>query len=428
MQVDLMVDHGNLDQDIEINSARFLAYWQLDSSYVLNRQVLGKLNSSGQLRLKVHGKTPTLQYEYGLLSEYYAIDFDSKARISSISSKPAFEPGRQGIIIENASVRGTFKLLFDKGKLGFFGLSGSSGLQSTTAGKTSTLMLYETGLGYTKKFGLMNSFRVSYKLNRGFKKFDQLYPYNLMSGNATILNGLEFSEPELTHGLVMSVNGNNISKQRTWSANVSFIKMPKRYINGADIFPQYLVQYFELTSFSQVLNLGINGEIFVRPLKSKLGSLISVYSGRDENSVNGVEGRSARNSFKLETWWVSGFRIPVNVEMRFGSDYSEGNWNGGPLNTVWQYYWSSKVKLRAGRSFYGSLLWNGQKLSQQKAFHGLDIYVTHKLGHSMTISLNGVNLLNIGRMVDVAAMPYSRSENAYLLVGRYLLLSLNLSF
>ena len=73
-------------------------------------------------------------------------------------------------------------------------------------------------------------------------------------------------------------------------------------------------------------------------------------------------------------------------------------------------------------------MWNGQKLPQQRAFHGLDIYVNYKLSHSMNVSLNGVNLLNIGRMVDVAAMPYSRSENAYLLVGRYLLLSLNLNF
>ena len=428
MQVDLMIDHGGMDQDLGINSSRFLAYWQLDSSYTLNRQVLSKLNSSGQLRFKVNGKTPSIQYEYGLLSEYSTTDFDSEARISSISSKPAFEPGRQVTTIQNASARGTFRLLFDRGNLGLFGLSGSSGLQSVKAGERSSLMVYDASLGYTRKFSLMNSFRLNYKLNRGFRKFDQFYPYHLMSGNATILNGLEFSEPELTHGFVMSVNGNNISKQRTWAANGSFIRTPRRYINGADVFPQYLVQYFELTSFSQVLNLGINGEIFVRHLKSKLGSLVSVYSGRDENSVNGVKGRSARNSFKLETWWVSGFRMPVNVELRFGSDYSEGNWNGGPLNTVWQYYWSSKFKLRSGRSFYGSIMWNGQKLSQQKAFHGLDIYANYKLGHSLNVSLNGVNLLNIGRMVDVAAMPYSRSENAYLLVGRYLLLSLNLNF
>jgi hypothetical protein len=222
--------------------------------------------------------------------------------------------------------------------------------------------------------------------------------------------------------------GNNINKQRTWSANGSFVRTPKRYINSADVFPQYLVQYFELTSFSRVLNLGINGEIFLLQLKSKLGSLLSVYSGRDENSVNGVKGKSARNSAKLETWWISGFRIPVNVELRFGSYYSEGNWNGGPLITVRQYYWSSKFKLRSGRSFYGSLMWNGQKLSQQKAFHGLDLYANYKLGHSLNVSLNGVNLLNTGRLVDVGAMPYSRSENAYLLVSRYLLLSLNLTF
>jgi hypothetical protein len=428
MQIEFLIDHGKLDQDLDINSSRYLAYWQLDSSYILNRQLLGKMNSSGQLRCKLNGKTSSLQYEYGLLSEYSATNLDSEAKIHSINVKPAFEPGRQVRAIKNASVRGTFNLLFNADRSGWFAFGGNSGLQSFKAGNKCTLMVYETSLGYTKKFGLMNSFRLNYKLSRGFKKFDQLFPDQLMSGNATILNGIDFSEPELTQGFVMFVNGNNIGKQRTWSANASFIRTPGRYINSADVFPQYLVQYFELTNISHMFNLGANGEFFVRNLKSKLGILFNVYSGRNENTVNDVKGISARNGFKLETWWVSGFRIPINLEVRLGSNYSEGNWNEGPLNTVWQYYWSNKLKIRYGPAFYGSVLWTGQRLPQQKAFHGLDIFATYKLNQSMNLSLSGVNLMNFRRMVDVAAMPYSRSENAYLLVGRYLLVSLSLSF
>jgi hypothetical protein len=429
VQLELILDHGSMDQDLAVGSSRFLSYWNLDSTYTLNRQILAKLNDLRHLQLKVNGKTARLQYEYGILLEHSGSEFRSQAKISSVVFKPPFEPVSQIIKVLNNSARGAFRLLFNAGKAGWFGINGNTGMQSIDADRGKNwLLVYETGVGYTKKFGLMNSFQLSYKNSRGFRRFDQMYPDHLMSGNATVLNGLKFSEPEVSHGWVAAIQGNNIGKQRNWSANLSYLFLPQRYISGVDVFPQYCQQYFQLSHYSRVFNLGLNGEIYVRELKSKLGSLISVYAGKDENIVNGVQGRSARRNLKIESWWISGFRIPANMELRFGSNYSEGNWNGGPLNSVWQFYWSNKVKLRFGESLYGSFMWNGQKILNQKAFHGLDVYVIYKLSPAVQISANGVNLLNIRRIVDAAVMPYSSSENVFMVVGRYILASVSFTF
>ncbi|HSF45565.1 MAG TPA: carboxypeptidase-like regulatory domain-containing protein, partial [Chitinophagaceae bacterium] len=155
LQASLIIDHGRTGQDLSINTARFLSYWQLDSSYILNHQMLGKVKNHQQLHIKVNGKTQRLQYEYGLLSDRGTTSFSTNSEIGSVAFKPSFEPNGQLRAIENLSVKGAFRLVYDTDGNGWFALSGSTGLESILEARSKTsLFAYETGLGYSRKFGL----------------------------------------------------------------------------------------------------------------------------------------------------------------------------------------------------------------------------------------------------------------------------------
>jgi hypothetical protein len=265
-------------------------------------------------------------------------------------------------------------------------------------------------------------------VGREFKAYNKFYPDELMSGNAMILNGLDFSGPEFSHGFLASWNSNNISKQRNWSANISYIMMPRRYTSGVIASPEFSQQFFEMGHNNSLLNTGVNWEGYARKLRGRLGALISFNSGRYESRVNLVKGSSIRSGLRMESWWVSGFLMPVNAELRGAVIYSTGRWNQGEINRNWQYHWSLKLKLRTAKSFYGALVWNFHKLSAQQVFHGMDLFSSIKLSRMLILSLTGTNLLNVGRVVERTVTPYSKSGSGYDLVGRYLLFSVNLHF
>jgi hypothetical protein len=309
------------------------------------------------------------------------------------------------------------------------GLSGEIGWeQLETVLDNSGFMAFNAGLGYTKSFSLMNSIRVNYKMGRDFNKYDKFYPNELISGNGMILNGLDFSGPEFSHGFLATWSSNNISNQRNWSANFSYLMMPQRYMNGVVAYPEYSQQFFELSHNNSLLNAGLNWESYIKRLRGRLGVLVSFNSGKYESSVNQVKGSSTRSGLRTESWWLSGFHMPVNAELRGAIIYSAGRWAQGELNRNWQYFWSFKVKLKTEGSFYGALVWNFHKLSAQQVFHGMELFSSVKFSSMVVLTLTGTNLLNVGRLVEGSVMPYSRSGSSYNLVGRYLLFSVNLHF
>jgi hypothetical protein len=204
--------------------------------------------------------------------------------------------------------------------------------------------------------------------------------------------------------------------------------MPLRYTSGVVVYPEYSVQFFELGHNNSLLNTGVNWEGYVRKLRGRLGALISFNSGRYESRVNLVTGNSVRSGLRMENWWVSGFLMPVNAELRSAVIYSAGRWDQGELNRNWQYYLSFKLKLKTSGSFYGALVWNFHKLSARQVFHGMDLFSSIRISRILLLSLTGTNLFNVGRVLERTVTPFSMSGSSYELVGRYLLLSLNMNF
>jgi hypothetical protein len=429
LQLNFDAETGSYDQQLNISSARYLSYWGLDSTYIFSKQALESRKDHYNFLLKVNGKDHQIQYEYGFRSEYRVLTKQSDAVISSTDMKPGFSVGARTFDARDLILKGMFRVGFRPGKKGWLGISGEIGWEALkTLSERNEFMIFNTGIGYTKSFSLLNSIRINYKVGKEFKEYNKFYPNELMSGNGMILNGLDFSGPEFSHGFLASWNSNNISKQRNWSANISYIMMPLRYTSGAVVYPEYSVQFFELGHNNSLLNMGVNWEGYVRKLRGRLGALISFNSGRYESRVNLVTGNSVRSGLRLENWWVSGFLMPVNAELRSAVLYSAGRWDQGELNRNWQYYLSLKLKLKTSGSFYGALAWNFHKLSAQQVFHGMDLFSSIRLSRMLLLSLTGTNLFNVGRVLERTVMPFSMSGSSYELVGRYLLLSLNMNF
>jgi hypothetical protein len=429
LQLHFNVETGGYDQELNISSSRYLSYWALDSTYIENKQALENRKEQYDVAIRINGKSGQFQYEYGVKSEYRVLVKRTEALISSTDAKPDFSSGFRSFDTRDLILKGVFRVGLRPGKKGWLGINGELGWeQLETVSDNRGFMTFNAGLGYTKSFSLLNSIRVNYKLGRGFKEYNRFYPDELISGNGMILNGLDFSGPEFSHGFLAAWNSNNISKQRNWSANFSYIMMPQRYTNGVVAYPEYSQQFFELSHNNSLLNAGLNWETYIRKLRGRLGALVSFNSGRYESSVNQVKGSSIRSGIRMESWWVSGFLMPLNAELRGAINYSAGRWAQGELNRNWQYYWSFKLKLKTAGSFYGALVWNYHKLSAQQVFHGMDLFSSIKLSSMVVLTLNGSNLLNVGRVIERTVLPYSRSGSSYQLVGRYLLFSLNLHF
>ncbi|HLO80393.1 MAG TPA: hypothetical protein VK166_05525 [Chitinophagaceae bacterium] len=429
LQLLLDVGHNQADQDLTVRSTRYLQYWGLDSSYKFNRQDLAKKKNYCLATVRINGKTDRLQYEYGIRSEYQALGYLSNGLISSLAPKPDLVIGEVAADTRKFDLKAMSKLGMDGIARGWLGISGEVGWETFSTGSVENNFLsYRGGLGYVKNISLLSALRLNYTVRRGFDQYDKFYPDELISGNGLILNGLRFKEPEFSHGLIVTVNSNNLYRQRNWAANFSTMFMPRRYTGGVEAKPEYGIQFFELTHVNKQLNAGFNWEGYLKIIKGKLGGRFSFNSGQYESVVNSIKGVSARAGLRIDGWWVSGFRGAVNSEIKSSVLYSTGRWNRGELNRNWQYEWSFKLKIKPRESFYSALVWHAHKLSQKMVFHGLDLYASRKLGKSLQLTLTGSNLLNTGRLLDKMVMPYSRSETGYVLVARYLLLSINCRF
>jgi hypothetical protein len=147
------------------------------------------------------------------------------------------------------------------------------------------------------------------------------------------------------------------------------------------------------------------------------------------NSIlNGLEGRSDKTALDAETWWTSGFNFPLNMELKGGVAYTTGQWNGGAVNTNWQYHWNTKLKFKSAKKMYLAMSWNGFILSERNRFFGLDLFWSYPISKAVSIQLTGVNLLNSGRVTEKFVSPYNTSQSMFYVVERYVLVSGNISF
>jgi hypothetical protein len=427
-RIGLNYSNGSARQFLENRSARYLSFWGLDSSYLRNQHQFNQDRQLANLQMKMNGNKGRFQYEYGAALVYRRMSYQSQSRILSELQKPDQEP--EGVVAAPNVflVKGLFKggvKASMKGRLSIHAELGREQVDKDTI--SSSFAAFNGSASYLHNFSLLRSLRLVYSVFNGFSDYDRLYPGKLLSGNGIILSGLALEGPVFSQGWTGSFHSNNYYKQRNWSLTINYKLLQRAYTMALTSRPELNDYSYLLTRNNRLFGGVFSWESFVRPLKGRLGATANYNMSEFKSLLNGVEGISEQGGLNAETWWTSGFNFPLNIELRGGLAYGTGRWNGGGVNTNWQYRWSSKLKFKSEK-MYTALSWNGFHLSNRNRFFGLDLYSSYALSKAVSVQVTGVNLLNSGKVIEKLVMPYNRSQSMFNLVERYVLVSANISF
>ncbi len=420
---------GSFGQKLNNWSQRYLSFWGLDSSYRRNGHEFEYTREFFQLQLKLNGHKGKWQYEYGAVAEYRKMSYLSQHKIMSEFQKPDLVPQPTFSDVEGMQAKGLFRAGLKTGKKGRLGVSGELGIERIRNDmNVPGFAVFSGSASYVHSISLLRSIRFKYSVFNGFAEYGKLYPIGLLSGNGTILNGLNFQGPESSHTVSGTWQSNNFYKQRNWSVSVNYKFIPRNYGLVMTAKPEFSEFGFGLTRNNKLATGVFNWESFVPAVKGRIGSSVNLNAARYKNRLNGVEGISERAGVNTACWWTSGFKSLINIELRGGTTYSMGRWNNGTRNSMWQHHSSAKFKVKAGNKWYGALSNNSFILSQGSRFTAMDLFISYQATGSLVLHVTGTNLLNTGRIRESSVMPYSSSQSSFYLVGRYILLSGNLSF
>jgi len=421
--------NGSVSQFLDNRSARYLSFWGLDSSYLRNQHQLDQRRQTLDLHLKMNGKKRVFQYEYGTSIQHREMTFFSQPKIISELQKPDVSPqpvyGDFGIF----QVKGMFKGGIRTGNKGQLGINGELGFENLKNDSSSVgFEIFNGSVTYMHRFNLLRSLRLGYSVFNGFSDYDKLYPARLLSGNGIILSGLAFDKPVFSQAWSASFQANNFYKQRNWSLSANYKLLPRAYAMAIMILPELSEFGFSLTRDNRLFNGLFSWESFVKSVKGRMGIKLNYHMSEFNSILNGLEGRSDKTALDAETWWTSGFNFPLNMELKGGVAYTTGQWNGGAVNTNWQYHWNTKLKFKSAKKMYLAMSWNGFILSERNRFFGLDLFWSYPISKAVSIQLTGVNLLNSGRVTEKFVSPYNTSQSMFYVVERYVLVSGNISF
>lgn len=416
-------------QSLDNHSLRYVSFWGLDSSYLGNRHRLDQDRLKLSLQLKVNGAFGRLQYEYGLSAFRRAASYASQASTYSMAFKPDSVRPYVKLGVHSDEYLAGFKGGIRSGKKGLFGIQVDAGYASLFDGyRSSPFASFSGKASYTHRFSLFRSLRLQYAMFKGFEEFDNVFPPQLISGNGNVLNGLAFDGPTHWQSWTGYLQSGNIYKQRNWSLNASYKLLPESYVISMEARPGFTELGFLRGTDNRLFNGILHWEQYFKWLRGRLGASSGYFSSQSRSQLNGQQGLSSRSSLTAEGWWTSGFDFPVNAELKAGLAYSTGSWNGGAVNSNWQYQWSAKLKVKIESKIYAAMTSKVFYLTNGSRLLGLDIYATRQVTKGMRIDLTGINLLNAGRVVERTVMPFYVSESVFYLVGRYIMLSASISF
>lgn len=412
-------------QDFTSRSARYQGYFGLDSSYNMGSNLYRLGRKTGRAEFNVAGKSLRLRYEAAIVGQILKAAHSSDMRITSYwQAGNDFRKEVQSdpdLIDVRALVKGSLPIR-KKTELALQAIMGMQNLRHVDI-RHQGYLVYDASVMMSHRFSMTSRLRIAFRQERSFDEFGQLHPGGMLSGNAVILNGINFGGPGESSAMDISFHRNDLQRQRSFSLSGAINYHHVGYTSDTELSPELAIQGQALSSGNYSAHAALSAEFFVAKLKGRTGSSFFVSHSGNATTLNMLKGRAESGIISLSAWWNTGFKSPLNLELRGYLGTSRARWGGGPVNNNYFRRWTAKLKASGERGLYSALVWNIQRLSPQRDFHGLDIYASANLGRGMKATLTGVNLLNQKRLADRNIRPFTVTVSELFLVNRYVMLS-----
>lgn len=284
---------------------------------------------------------------------------------------------------------------------------------------------FDLSVEYVKRFTTLRVIRTRFAASNDIPDLLKETPAPVLSGNATILGGIDLTGSVLTASYQASYFSNNIRRQSNWSFSLFLSASPSYYAASVLVEPEYSASVYrrEIGGYSAMLLAGY--EKYVGAVRGKLGFSVTGSAAANRFSLNGASVLGRNMGAQGEAWWISGFRSGLSLETRGRLGWHCSSVEGQPGSSVVRAGFSQKLHWRSSKRFFATAILNGVQLGTGQWFHGLDLFMQKHLGDRFMVYVKGVNLLNIGKITEKWVYPYSRSTNEFMLVRRYILLGLS---
>ena len=417
-----------LDQFLKNLSDRFSSLFGISSEYDLSSQHLDGRHLLLEWQAGISGQKKDWQYSFGAKFSWQEASYQSGKRFSRAhDTQDYIDTGHQKILTTYKRLfffAHTAKRIGRKAYLNFQAGIGPSMVNHRL--QNSSFPEYELIVNYSVKFTPLKSLQLKYGWIEEFGgNFRFIYPDGLISGNGNVLNGLVFSGPVRSQLWKAAYYSTNLFKSSQWSASLSYSIMKNQYSNAVTTTSAYTISQYQAFEPNSKLIAIISTDKYLQVLKSKLGFSVSYYRSVNGGQVNHEYGKSIMANYSLETRWSTGFKIPLNVEVKASMAGFRGSWNGGPSNLNQQYTINQKLKWSIYKKAYSAIAWNYSVLSTGSRFSGVDLFVNWLINPMFTVSLTGRNLLDRVVIEEKFVTPFTFSVSEYQLVRRYILLKLD---
>jgi hypothetical protein len=409
-------------QILNNESGRFTVLYGLDSNYTRSTQHVDGKRVKMEMKSGISSSRGKLQLQYGLQLIWQSSGFKSSVRFTSNTDLLDYrDTGRQKLETGFGQMGVYIIAGWKMGKKGFISMRSIAGAASILDTDRSHLYpVFKTECAYVYSISLLRSVRLKYRFNADFENFNSLYPYGLISGDGSVLNGSHFNGITQEQALSAGYHSSNVYRNSQWNASLSFTWSANQYNNAIETNPYYSISTLHPFQPNSGFIVALSGDKFLSFIKSRLGGSFSFSGFGNTHSVNGETGYSKRLSCFIEGRWSTGLPLPLNLESKARVVWSEGRWEA-TTNDNRQFQVMEKLKFSAGKKGYAAIAWNYYILTEGSHYSGLDAFVNWVSGQKWKFSLQCNNLLNAGMIADKKVMPFSNSLSAFHLVNRYIL-------
>ena len=325
--------------------------------------------------------------------------------------------------------RGSRKSIFAAGLN--LGAGGVALHQGKTREQLATI-LYKGVIGVRHSFSPLESMMIRYDIGTDLPSSKYFFPFQLLSGQATILQPASLLVNRRTQQFIVSYNRNDLTRGSLLNIHFSLRYTDGSIINNSIQTPSYLISYLLPMNRNITFHSNMKTEKYLQQISVKVSLEISGSHMGGDLYLNKQRSRNTNSNISFQSRLSSSWKGPFKVEAGFTA-YHISSKTVPEIGIAsqfrqWQHQAFTKFKFISGKRIFFALSYGYKSFSSMSAFQHLDFYASHALKKSWTFIFTGHNLLNTKTIDRLTFDVNSYSEQSMSIVGRYLLLKAALTF
>jgi hypothetical protein len=439
LTIDFSVACDSLTYDFDVNTHRYTGFFNLDSTFVTNKQATNILFYKADVKVRKTGKlSKNSSYNYGIYSELRQNEFanaiTNRSRFFADSfivqpvSKTTYNSQLFlifGQILQKLSSKSLLNAAFNVGHA----------VQQTSFGSVRQLTSaspFKLIVDYRYNFSGLKVLSADLKTGMSLPDARLFFGSPVLSGGVSIQNGAQNLFLTRYSEISVSYMSSNIYSNSSFFVTAFLTKSDRSYSHTFNSLPDYSVSFFIPLNNNLHYFVTVNTEKYIPSLKSKFILNGQLVRQAGNTIINNAESRTTFNSFNLGIKYISAFTGKLNFEAGLSTTYLTNDVTTKSLKSrsgsFWQYYTSGKIKLTLSKKIYFNLFYSGNRLTPGNYFQILDGFINYKAGAKVSFSVKAHNILNTSAAYQRWFNTVNTFENAFRIVGRYFLIKTTINF